>query len=324
MKDPRRARVKTAVASPGLEKHAAGARAEELVRERARLLGEVQKKQRQLEQIKARANAVAEEAVARAAPLVARQRALVAELEALFRELLHAERLSVRAKKELGRLRRQLELQGVLEPALEAEDQDAPSASGAAEPPNAWDAPPRHSAKQSERPHPGRPEVSGASQAGQERRSLREIFRNLARAVHPDQARQDGERERRTEVMKQVTRAYEDGDLARLIELESVWQSERALLDGDPEQRCRALTRLNRELLDQLREVTRQLREAKRDLRDATESHPSAELIELATAELDDVQALCEVLRRFREGKLSLKDMMQGPLPRPRRRRRRA
>ncbi|HXK17794.1 MAG TPA: J domain-containing protein, partial [Polyangiaceae bacterium] len=85
----------------------------------------------------------------------------------------------------------------------------------------------------------------------QQQRSLRDIFRNLARAVHPDRAGHDGERARRTEVMKEVTRAYEEGDLARLIEIESTWHGQQAPTEaGDSEARCRELERINRELLD--------------------------------------------------------------------------
>lgn len=307
---------------PGLAVHAAGARAQELLKERARLIREVQKKQRQLEQVKERASQVAHESFTRMAPIVERQRALEAELVALFEELLVPGRLSVRARSQMARLRRSLELQGLLSPSSgfdddesEGEPEREPDDDYGAEPP------PRRGSGQARSPGAGnRPEVAGARQAGQERRSLRDIFRNLARAIHPDQARHEGERVRRTEVMKQVTRAYEDGDLARLIELENAWQSERSLAEGDSEARSRELERLNRELLDQLRDVTRELRDAKRDLRDASLSYPSEELFELASFELDELEAIRDAVRRFRDGKLSLSDLMRGPLPSPRRR----
>ena len=51
--------------------------------------------------------------------------------------------------------------------------------------------------------------------------------------------------------MKEVTRAYEEGDLARLIEIESTWHGQQAPTEaGDSEARCRELERINRELLD--------------------------------------------------------------------------
>jgi hypothetical protein len=314
----RRVSTRAHAAPAGIEKHAAGARADELLKERSRLLREVQKKQRQLEDVKQRALVISDEAVTRLAPIVERQHRLSARLEALFRELL-SRRLAPRARKEVGRLRRLFELEGLLEPSADASEDQPPSSQPP--PTEPWEAPPRHAGRPPEpHPRPG-PDVAGAPQAGQERRSLRDIFRNLARLVHPDQARQEGERQRRTELMKQVTRAYEDGDLARLIELEGVWGREQSLGEGsDPEARCVELARLNRELLDQLREVTRQLRDAKYALRDAVESHPPAALLELAMHELDDVEAIYELLLGFRDGKISLKDLSYGPVPRPHRR----
>ncbi len=292
---------------------------------------EVQKKQRQLEQVGQQGREAADQAVARMAPIVVRQAALAQQLAALFEELLQNPRLSVRARRQVERLRRSLEQQGLLEPRFDTSPDEDDEANEEREgapfgrrPPEdeQWQQPPRSSGKHTTSGGAA-PEVAGAKQAGQQRRSLRDIFRSLARAIHPDRARQDDERARRTEVMKQVTRAYEDGDLARLVELESAWQGEQALSDsGDPELRCQELERLNRELLKQLREVTRQLRDAKRELSEISLTYPSAELVELATLELDDVEGICELLRRVRDGKISISDLMDGPLPRPRSRRR--
>lgn len=327
--------TKTVQQAPqGLAPHAKTLRVQELLKERSRLLRDVQKKQAQLEKLKEQASRQAQEAHIKMAPIVERQHRLATELEALFEELLSPGRLQARARKQVERLRRVLELQGL----LGAYDQDDEEDAGSNDEEDLDDFFERESERGSPppRPHAGPRRsaeappatVAGASQVGQERRSLRDIFRNLARAIHPDQARQDSERERRTELMKQATRAYEDGDLARLVQLESAWQSEKALEDtGDPDVRCRELERINRELLTQLREVTRQLRDAKYDLRDATMAYPPDELVELANAELDDMEAICEHVRRFRDGKISLQDLAYGPLPRarsqPRKRRKR-
>jgi hypothetical protein len=302
--------------------HAAGARVQELLKERARLLREVQKKQRQLEQVRERASRVAHESFTRMAPLVERQQVLEAELVALFKELLEPGRSTARARSQLQRLRRSLELQGLLTPTFD-DDEDVDGNPHDYSQPDDQDHAHSHARSHSRPRNPdhARPEVPGARQVGQERRSLRDIFRNLARAIHPDQARHEQERAHRTEVMKQVTRAYEDGDLARLLELESAWQGERALSEaGDPEARCRELERLNRELLDQLRDVTRALRDAKVDLREAADAHPPDELFELASLELDELEAIRDAVRRYRDGKLTLADLMRGPLPSPRRR----
>jgi hypothetical protein len=50
--------------------------------------------------------------------------------------------------------------------------------------------------------------------------TLRALFRRLAIAFHPDKVQDENDKQSRTTLMKDVTTAYESGDLARLMELE--------------------------------------------------------------------------------------------------------
>jgi hypothetical protein len=304
--------------SSSLAPHAAAAKERELLRERERLLREIQRKKRQLESAREKASSEAEAAVRLMAPLVQRHDALVRKLVLLFDELLLPGRSTSRARNQIGRFRRVLEMQGVLPPLADPEH---------AEPARADED------GQRERDEPSAPRppkvgqrVAGADQVGQQRRSLRELFRSLARAVHPDQARQEDERARRTDIMKEVTRAYEDGDLARLIELENAWRSAQVIGQStDPEARCSELLRLNRELLKQVRELTRQIRDIKREARDASSGVPAEELAAQASHELEELAAVYAVLRDFRDGKLSLADLLRDePSRAPKRPRSRA
>jgi hypothetical protein len=316
------ARAVAAAAAPekGLALHEAAARAQTLLHQRARLLRDVQKKKLQLERAQQKVSRDAAEAVTKMAPFVERHDALLSELTALFDELLAAGRLSARAHKQVVKIRRSLELQGVLPPLNDAADED-PSGTfddGADEP---WretnargNASERGNARPGRAPHSSEPEVAGAKQVGQGRRSVRELFRSLARAVHPDQARHETERERRTEVMKEVTRAYEEGDLARLLELESAWQNEQAVSEhADSFVRCRELERINRELLDQVRQLTREIRDTKRQAFEGSMGLSPDELTEQAERELDKLEEIRDLIRKFRDGKLTLNELARGP-----------
>ena len=283
---------------PGLAVHESAARVQALLQERARLTREAQKKKLKLEQLRARLANEAREATASMVPVMERQRALVTRLVALFDELLAPGRLAKRARAHIAQLRRALELQDVLSP-IDAWDEDEGENQEA-------DERQRHNGPAHAKPGG---ELAGARQVGQERRSLRELFRSLARAIHPDKAQHDRDRAERTELMKQVTRAYEEGDLARLVELENAWQSEQATELGDPERRCRELERINRELLDQVRALTRQLRDHRRAAREESMGLPPRELVEQAEQELDDLEALCELLGQFRDGRITLADL---------------
>lgn len=282
-----------------------------LLHERTRLVREAQKKKRQLATVQQRADGDARAAVTRMAPLHERHEALVRHLTALFDELLADSRLSARARRQLIGIRSSLQMQGAVLSSSHDEQHDDPADVA----PDDWPGSgpgkrPRRKAAAPQRDT----ELSGASQLGQGRRSLRELFRSLARVVHPDRARHDAERARRTELMKELTRAYEDGDLARLFELESTWHSHETAADtGDPLLRCRELERVNRELLDQLRELTRQLRDAKQEARDASLGLTPDELVEQAGRELAELQLVYDFVCRFRDGKLTLSELQRGP-----------
>jgi hypothetical protein len=294
-------------APAGLALHEAAARAQLLLRERARLLRDVQRKKLQLAQVREKAAQDAGEAVRRVAPLMQRHQRLLRELTQIFAELLSNGRLAARARRELGRLRAALELRGVLPPPGDQDDEP-----GINEPADANFADAPASSRKPQDPTPREPQVAGAPQVGQMRRTLRELFRSLARVIHPDQARHENDRQKRTELMKQATRAYEEGDLARLLELESAWQSEQAVAEtGDSLARCRELERVNRELLKQVRELTRELRDAKREAREESRGSLPDELIEQATSELDALQQIYEFLQRFRDGKLTLNELLE-------------
>lgn len=286
------------IAAADLALHDAAAKVSTLLRERARLLREAAKKKRQLASVQQKSEHDVRDSQTRLAPLLERHDAIVRDLREVFEKLLADEGLAARARRQLFGIRSSLEARGVLPPWLDA-DQRRPLESEAERGP-----------RRRPVPRPGKPELAGARQVGQERRSLRELFRNVARAIHPDQARHDAERAQRTDLMKEATRAYEDGDLARLLELESTWQKQQAVAeDVAPLPRCRELERVNRELLDQLRALTRELRDAKQAAREAL-GLPTAEAVE---RELGELQLVYEFVCRFRDGKLTLAELSRGP-----------
>jgi hypothetical protein len=290
--------------APGLAVHAAAVRVEALLKERERLLREVAKRKRLIEQARAKADRDEHEAATKLGPLFARHHALVRELTALFDALL-GEPHPPRARNTIGKLRASLVSKGVLAPLSDSDsipDSDPTPDS---------DPIPDSSPNPNPRAHPS------AQQPPPERRSLRDIFRSLARSLHPDQAREEAERLRRTELMKDLTRAYERGDLARLLELENEWQASRAPAagEGDSLARCQELERTNRELLKQVRQLTRELKGTKDDARAGAGVAPFGSIDRTAARaarELDRLEALCELVREFKRGSRTLAELSLG------------
>lgn len=88
--------------------------------------------------------------------------------------------------------------------------------------------------------------------------SVREVYRKLASALHPDRASTDLPHARKTELMQRVNRAYDDGNLLELLNIQlEIEQIDAAHLANLSAQR---LAHYNRVLRDQLGELQQELR----------------------------------------------------------------
>ncbi|MBI3050537.1 MAG: response regulator [Acidobacteria bacterium] len=63
--------------------------------------------------------------------------------------------------------------------------------------------------------------------------TLKRLFRELAKLVHPDLATSRADRERRNGLMAEVNRAFEDGDEARLRNILEEWQTSPERVEGE-------------------------------------------------------------------------------------------
>jgi hypothetical protein len=114
--------------------------------------------------------------------------------------------------------------------------------------------------------------------------------------------------------MQDVTRAYEEGDLARLIALEEAWISGSAAARGSGSNdtaRIRELERTNRELRAQAAALARELRAIRRS---APPSDLEADgLVADVELELERVAVIRDFIRAFRDGRISLAQFLLGP-----------
>ncbi|BEV13627.1 molecular chaperone DnaJ [Herbaspirillum sp. DW155] len=89
-------------------------------------------------------------------------------------------------------------------------------------------------------------------------KSIREVYRKLASALHPDREPDASERERKTMLMQQVNQAYEKNDLLRLLELQlELEHIDQHALNGIHEER---LVHYNQILKEQLGELDQEIR----------------------------------------------------------------
>jgi hypothetical protein len=279
-------------------------------REHERLLNEIRKKKLARDACECSARDAARALDARLGPLREALCSAVAEVQVIFASLLGPEsRLSrrekVRVRRAYGQLLPEREFQDDGEAGREPCRGSSSGKRGAPEPePDAGYSAPK-------------PKDSGPC-------LLRSLFRKLALALHPDKVQDPTERATLTSVMKEVTRAYELGDVARLVELERSWLA--APMPCHPEQdierSTQALLQANQELRCQLRALSAELKSLRDSLvafgpqRGArgrgAEAAQDWMLSELER-ELTEMRVLRDFARAFLNGDVSLEEFLLGP-----------
>ncbi|KGB92488.1 MULTISPECIES: J domain-containing protein [Burkholderia] len=128
-----------------------------------------------------------------------------------------------------------------------------------------------HAAREAQRAKRKKAPKQSAAQArieaeqAESNKSIREIYRKLASALHPDRESDPNEQTRKTALMQRVNHAYDKGNLLQLLELQlEIEQIDRRAIDGLGEAR---LTRYNGILEEQLRELDREIEHVEHDFR---------------------------------------------------------
>lgn len=295
----------------GLSKPRVSERLRGLMRQRKALLTKIKQEQKQRERLTESARDTMTLLLSRIRPLIAEREQLSATVHGVFRELLREGRLAKAPRRKVADLYRTL--CEVLD-ATPDEPEDRADTNGRARP--------EPSARQAEPPFARA--GSGADEA-----SVRDVFRRLALALHPDRATSEEDRRERTEVMKRLSQAFQAGDLAALLEAEQRWLSGARDPSAGPnlEAQCSALERAVTALKEQLRALRAEVKELKRSpeiaLAESMARGPGKGADELREAEEEvraELQQLRELLRfadAFREGELSLAEFLRGPPMQP-------
>jgi prefoldin subunit 5 len=298
-----------------LHKSPAQLRLEALQQEHERLLREITKKRSTREVVERESRDAASALAAKVVPLRERYAATLSELQEIFKGLLGAD--SHLSKRDKARVRR---LYARLLPDLAGDRDD-----DAREPEDPFDrdAPPWGQAPADDESEAG---YSATKPSEKNAGLLRSLFRKLAVALHPDKVQDEKERATLTSVMKEVTRAYESGDVARLVEIERTWLAQAPVPERelDVARRITELLAANKELRRQLRSLTAELKELKQSAigfstprrRGARANAARSEVDEMVAhfeRELADLETVRDFAQRFADGEIGIGEFLLGP-----------
>ena len=295
-----------------------------LLRANQYLLGKIKSKRQNLARLVEKLQTTATTALGRLQPLFQEMEQLDQQGHALFAELLSRKRQPRGVVRDIRDIYQELQRTGVLSFRSPARaNRKSVAESGDPIPDFGWeDSAPRS-------PH-GEGGVSARRpDDGAIGQSVRGLFRKLAEALHPDKVQVEEEKERRTEVMKEVTRAYQDGDLARLLELERAWmvggQMSFARDEVDEfERRLATEERTNEALGAQLDQLTWELKDLRRSPQAELFSHaeraakgtgmtPVEWMVQDASAQLEHLRKHIDFVTSFRDGRIELDEFLAGP-----------
>ncbi|MDR4653146.1 MAG: molecular chaperone DnaJ [Nitrosomonas sp.] len=140
-------------------------------------------------------------------------------------------------------------------------------------------------------------EAREAEEAANVSKSIQAVYRQLTAALHPDREQDPVERERKTELMQQVTVAYSNKDLLKLLELQlAVEQIDQSKLSSLSAER---LKHYNKILSDQLAELQDEVMLKEEQIRMMLQLSPFEPLSpnRLVTLLKHDIQAMQAALK---------------------------
>ena len=159
-----------------------------------------------------------------------------------------------------------------------------------------------------------------------ESRKIRQTFLRLAEIFHPDKVKDSETQINHTEIMKEINKAYQEGDLARLLEIEQKHQVGE-LIDNNSEddltRKCKTLAQQNEILITQYENLKRELRLVKNtpegvmvsDSRKAAKQgiDPIAQMLESMEVRINLVTEIRDFVKEFKAQKITIKEFLNGP-----------
>ncbi|MBD2731707.1 J domain-containing protein [Nostoc sp. FACHB-892] len=302
-------------------------RLEFLEKEHQSLLKQIKRKRTELKNFVEQMRSFGTEFLNKANPSFRKMAELDQEIHALFEEIFTTRKFGKQTLKNIQAVYRNLQVTGAISLKPNSQQLDTLDESFGNE-----DSQSDFSKETSEQQHQywqGQQCVDSASVIRtDDQRKIRQTFLKLAEIFHPDKARDSETQKSHTEIMKEINKAYQEGDLARLLEIEQS-QQPLEIIDNNNEddltRRCRTLEQHNQILLAQYEKLKQELRLTKNtpegtmvcDSRKAAKEgiDAMAAIVETMESQINVVSGIRDFVKDFREQKITIKEFLAGPTP---------
>ena len=292
------------------------------------LLKQIKRKRTEVNNFVNQMRSVALEAFEKTAPIYQKASNLDQEIHELFNEIFTTRKFGKQSKRQIEEIYQTLQVIGLISHRMEDEEDDEGEEFDELfefdeEEMNEFN----QEAKNYYQQYRGEnKENFEPARAKKDSKNIRHIFLKLAEKFHPDKVNDSETQARHTEIMKELNRAYQEGDLATLLEIEKNHQIEEILFSQDEDEQTRRCNRLEKDniiLKEQYEHLKLELRLAKntpegqmvQDYRKAKKQGIDmiAEMIKVLEKELKELAKIRDFVLQFKNKKMTIKEFLKGP-----------
>jgi hypothetical protein len=319
---PRRASSPKRATTTTLAPSTVHIRLEGLETQHQRLLTQIKKKRTELNNFVEQMRSIATQIYHRTTPKFQKINALDEEIHTLFNEILTKKKLGKQSKHKIEQIYHNLQVAGIISQKDDEEDTEFDELFECNE------------QEENQIPHEYRqqqyqtqPEVESPSATRtDESKKIRSYFLRLAEIFHPDKATDNETQMRHTEIMKEINKAYQEGDLARLLEIEKkheVGESIDSNSEDDLTRKCIRLEQQNEFLKNQYETLKQELRSFKNTPEGAIVSEckkvkkkgfdPIDEISLKIESQIKFISEIRDYVKDFNSAKMTIKEFLKGP-----------
>jgi hypothetical protein len=322
-KSPKKPKSSPVSPNPSLALSSLHLRLQALEEEHQWLLKQINRKRNELKNFLDQVRSMATQMFHRGEPLHRKLMDLDREIHTLFDEVLTTRKLGKQTKQKVLNIYENLQFMGAISPKLDEEDEELDDIFEEEEDNN-------YTSQETEDFFRGNRDQSTpeGEKRSSESREIRRTFLRLAEVFHPDKVTDQETQKRHNEIMKEVNRAYKEGDIARLLEIERQHHLGESLSlddasESDLERQCKRRESDNELLKKQYENLKEELRlvrntpegEMVKDCRACVKEgiDPIKEMLKAMEIQVQTVENIRDFVRDFRNQKISIKEFLQGP-----------
>ena len=288
-----------------------------LEKENDKLLKQIEKNRTELHNLNDSINDVSIQIAQRSAPFRQKILELDNQIHAVFKEIFTGKKLGKKSRKDVETIYCHLQSDGVISPKQSYSDTDRFEAKDPEDEPDWGD--------YEERSHQDFATDIGKPDR-EELKKIRQIFLRLAEIFHPDKVIDEAEKEYCTEVMKEINLAYQNGDLAKLLEIEKQQNLSEIINHDSTDDLTRQCTKVEAEnafLKGQLGNLKQHLRQTKNTPQGSITAQfkkmtkyggdPIGTALVEMDAQIEIIEQLHKFAIAFRDRRITVKEFLKGP-----------